>query len=234
MTDRTCEYCDKPLSPDARPDQRFCGPTHRKKAKRVAKAEADRAAARVDALPQLLSLREEGYDAERQDAEPVHESDRRFAAIIAGEDPDTRAPRRRGIHSGLWERIRETLSRNPGVLPAEAVQVRTDAARAAERAKIERLRSTPPELRVQDRHDPSTRASVGIRGSQMRKLNTRNMPRPQQPPSWLADSEDEYDALRRMQPGETIDGGPFTRGRPTGQRSRHADYRWRIDDGFIF
>jgi hypothetical protein len=233
MTDRTCEYCDKPLSPDARTDQRFCGPTHRKKAKRVAKAEADRAAARVDALPQLSSLREEGYDGERQDAEPVHESDRRFAAIINGEDPDTRAPRRRGIPTALWERIRETLSRNPGVLPAEAVQARTDAARATERAKLERLRSTDPALRVQDRHDPSTRASVGLRGSQMRKLNTHNMPRP---PVWaIDDAADEYESLRRMQPGETSDSPFYRSSRPQGGRSRHAAYRWAgLDDGFRF
>ena len=171
---------------------------------------------------------------DRRTPEQVQQ-DARFAAMVGGQDVQP-GGRRRGIASALWERIRTTLSRNPGVLPAEAVQAHTDAARAAEAAKIARLRSTSPELRVQDRHDASTtiRSTVGARGAASRKLNTHNMPRPWQPPVWAIDDED-YDAAVRIRPGETVDSS-FFRGnsRPQGQQSRHQDARWDLGAGEHF
>jgi hypothetical protein len=152
------------------------------------------------------------------------EDDERFAVIVADDEGTVRsqpAPRRMPLDA--WRRWRAESKRNPGVEPLEQTQDRIARQRAAYDASMSRI-DARVDGRAQDRFDPRTAPNPGRNGAASRKLNQRYA---EQPPAWAAA---EFDFTN-----ETIDGGPFTRGRPVGQRNRSADYRWAgLDDGFRY
>lgn len=224
---RTCAYCGTPLRPDARSDQQYCGRTHKRQARRVAKREAERHAERVDKYPPLADMRDDVEDDQdvEQAARPRawDEADERFHALIGDNDePDINSRRSRRMPLDAWRRWRAAGRQNPGVEPREQQQDRIARQKAARDAQAERIDAMWPG-RVQDRHDPRTAGNPGSNGAASRRLNAGHVERP---PSWV---EQDFDF--DLQPGESWTGGPFRSGRPSGQRSRHAAYAWRMDDG---
>ena len=236
LTARPCEYCGEPI-PDRRKDARYCSTSHRVMASRRRKRQAEihgglvarggqefTDQSRPDHWGDPETEFDDDQDDEHQDDRPQKwiEDDERFAATIAGDDPAVRnrSPRRAPIDS--WRRWRGYGNRH-GTEHPEQTADRIARQRAAYDASMSRIDSYTAG-RVQDRHDPRTAANPGRNGAASRRLNQRYA---EQPPSWAASAFDFTN--------ETIDGGPFTRGRPFGRRSRHADYRWAgLDDGFRF
>jgi hypothetical protein len=154
------------------------------------------------------------------DAAPVHESDRRFAALIAGDDvpgPGTRSTTPRDV----WKRWRG-YGKHHGTEHPEQTADRIDRQQAARDAQAARI-DAQVDGRVQDRHDPRTAGNPGRNGAASRRLNAAYS---EQPPAWATSRFD-------FQAGESWTGS-LSRGwgRPAGQRSGHADYAWWMDDGF--
>jgi len=150
------------------------------------------------------------------------EDDERFAAIVADDEGTVRSqqtPRSAPLES--WRRWRAQAKANPGVEPREQQADRVARQKAARDAQAERIDAMWPG-RVQDRHDPRTAVNPGRNGAASRKLSAHYVERP---PVWT--SGDGFDFGN-----QTVDGGPFTRSRPAGQRSRSADYAWNMRDGW--
>jgi hypothetical protein len=216
----------------SQPGQRYCSRTHARTAEKQRQRERKKFG---ETVKELVTRRMETYDTDPpqhwsdvedeqgrlgdEDAAPVHEADKRFAAMIAGEDIPGRGTRST-TPGDLWKRAREFARRNPGVESAELTQHRIARQWAAYDASMARLDSYTAG-RVQDRHDPRTASNPGRNGAASRRLNQRYT---EMPPAWTTA---EFDFTN-----ETTDGGPFTRGRPSGQRSRHADYAWNMRDGW--
>jgi hypothetical protein len=151
------------------------------------------------------------------------EADERFHALIGDNDePDISSRRSPRMPLESWRRWRAAGRQNPGVEPREQQEDRIARQKAARDAQTERIDTMWPG-RLQDRHDPRTAGNPGRRGAESRRLNAAYS---QQPSAW-ATSEFDFQA------GESWTGGPFRAARsPSGQRSRSADYAWRMDDGF--
>jgi hypothetical protein len=171
----------------------------------------------------LTELHDVGLDDEQAAYRPRKwiEDDERFAAIVADDEGTVRSqPAPRPAPLDAWRRWRAHTRRNPGVEPLEQTQDRIARQRAAYDASMSRI-DARVDGRVQDRFDPRTASNPGRNGAASRKLNAAYA---EQPPAWATS---EFDFTN-----ETTGGGPFTRGRPSGQRSRTADYAWRMRDGW--
>ena len=156
-------------------------------------------------------------------AEERAEWQERDAALNKLLGVETQRQEERRTRTGSWFSLKRLLSRNPGVEPPAITEARVERARAEQRATVQRLQSAPG--RVQNRFDASTSGNVAQRGAESRKRNkvyATADPRP-------ASQRDQYDFSN-----QTVDGGPFGRGRLSGQRPGHADYRWQMTDGWTY
>jgi hypothetical protein len=238
MPERTCQRpgCGRAIPSRKRRDARWCSRSCESKARRSAMRKAAFVAANPDAAEllgaedqSLVDLYERVRDDEHeaQDDEPAAyrprkwvEDDERFAAIVADDEGTVRSQPPRSAPLDAWRRWRAESKRNPGVEPREQQADRVARQRAARDAQAGRIDAMWPG-RVQDRHEPRTAANPGRMGAESRRLNAHYV---ETPPAWAAG---EFDFTN-----ETVDGGPFTRGRPAGQRSRSADYAWNMRDGW--
>ena len=150
--------------------------------------------------------------AEIDDEHQGDEQTSRFHQMVE-EDAD-RTPRE------TWKRWR-SYARRHGTEHPEQTADRIERHRAAEAAKTARIdRSTAG--RVQSRFDSRTSASVATNARESRRLNASHT---DQPP--LAGPRFDFQA-------EQIDGSFYRGGRPAGQRSRHSDFAWRMQDGWVY
>ena len=147
------------------------------------------------------------YDEDQDDDEQAA----RFHQMVQ-EDAGQRTPR------DVWRKWR-TYARRHGTEHPEQTQDRIERHRAAEAAQTARIdRSTAG--RIQDRFDSRTASTVATNARESRRLNVRHV---DQPPV----VSPGFDFT-----GESFDGGPYRQGRPAGQRSTTADYRWNMQDGW--
>ena len=150
--------------------------------------------------------------AEIDDEHQGDERARRYHAMLQ-EDADQRTPRE------TWKRWR-SYGRRYGTEHPEQTADRIERHQAGEAARMARIdRSTAG--RIQDRFDKRTSANVAQNAIQSRALNARPT---EQPP--LAGPGFDFQ-------GESFNGGPYRSGL-AGQRSSHAAYSWRMEDGFRF
>jgi hypothetical protein len=117
--------------------------------------------------------------------------------------------------------LKRSYARNPGVELADITQERAERHQAQQRAVKARLRSST--MQPQDRFNPVTDDAVAIRSTESRRLNKARAtadPRPvAQRQSYSFEAEQAtWDAYRG--------------GRASGQRARHAEYQWSMDDGW--
>lgn len=121
-----------------------------------------------------------------------------------------------------WFDLRQRYNQNPGIELPSITRERTERYRTDQAAIQRRLRTSTGQ--PQDRHNAVTRDVVASRATESRRLNHHYAtadPRP------VPQQEFDFTA-------ESFNGGPFRQGRPSGQRSANADYRWRMEDGFRF
>ena len=163
-------------------------------------------AARIDA-------EDEGLFYDDQDDQDDDQA-ARFHQMVE-EDADHRTPRE------TWKRWRAYSRRNPGVEHPDQTADRIARHRAAETAKAARI-DQGTAGRIQDRFDSRTAASVAQNARESRRLNASHT---DQPP--LAGPRFDFQA-------EQIDGSFYRGGRPAGQRSRHSDFAWRMQDGWVY
>jgi hypothetical protein len=167
--------------------------------------------------PDLLEYTDQ-YDVGLDDDGPVvevDEQDRRFNMLVR-KDEGRRTPRR------SWFQLRQVYAANPGVELRKITEERVQRHKADQAAIQKRLRNSPRQ--PQDRHNAVTKDVVASRATESRRLNHHYAsadPRP----AWQRE-EFSFQA-------ESVDGGPYRAGRPAGQRSATADYRWNMQDGFI-
>jgi hypothetical protein len=139
------------------------------------------------------------------------EQTERFRTLLQ-EDAGEHTPRE------TWKRWR-AHGRRHGTEHPEATADRIERHRAAEAAKAARIDSSTGG-RVQDRFDTRTAANVADNAMKSRRLNASHT---DQPP--LVSPAFSFEA-------EQVTGDFYRQGRPSGQRSRHADYAWQMQDGF--
>ena len=161
-------------------------------------------------LPDDFDLAAEiDYDDEHQGDEQAA----RFNAMLQA-DAGQRTPRE------TWRRWR-AHGRRHGTEHPEQTADRIGRHQARETARMARIdRSTGG--RIQDRFDTRTTANVARNANASRALNASHVEQPPVPGPG-------FDFQ-----GESFNGGPYRSGRPAGQRSSHADYSWRMEDGFRF
>ena len=149
-----------------------------------------------------------GIDDEDQDDEQTA----RFHALV--EEDAERKPR------WSWSGLKQVYNRNPGVELPDITTERTERYRVEQAAIQRRLRNTPRQ--PQDRFNGVTNDVVATKGTESRRLNRRYAtadPRP------VPQQQFSFEA-------EQINGSFYRGGRPSGQRSRHSDYAWQMEDGF--
>jgi len=228
MPERYCERpgCGRPIPSRKRQDTRWCSRSCESKAHRLATKRAEFAAAHPEEMSSYQAHVRGGSES-REDLSPAPEERAEWAERDAqlnkllGVETQQREERR--TRTGSWFSLKKLLSRNPGVEPPAITEARVERARAEQRATVQRLQSAPG--RVQNRFDASTSGNVAQRGAESRKRNkvyATADPRP-------ASQRDQYDFSN-----QTVDGGPFGRGRLSGQRPGHADYRWQMTDGWTY
>jgi hypothetical protein len=170
--------------------------------------------------PDPIDLDDDEHQDEEQgivagDAGPrLHETDIRFAAMI--EKGHARGGPSRGARKAWRQHGTRHGTEHPGQTADRLARHQADV--DARTARLDSMTAG----RVQDRFDDRTRPNVGRNGADSRRLNRRFLP---------------DDDMPRPSPGfdftnETTDGGPFTRGRPVGQRGGSADYAWNMRDGW--
>lgn len=241
MPERTCQRpgCGRAIPSRKRKDARWCSRSCESKARRAAARKVRFEAANPGAA-ELLGAEDRSlidlYERARDDEHDVGlddehrapyrpqkwvEDDGRFAAMLADDEGTVRSHQTpRSAPLDAWRRWRAAGRQNPGVEPREQQQDRIARQKAARDASMSRI-DARVDGRVQDRFDPRTAPNPGRNGAASRRLNAAYV---EQPPAWATS---EFDFTN-----ETIDGGPFTRGRPAGQRNRSADYAWRMRDGW--
>ena len=147
----------------------------------------------------------------------IDERDARFHEMVQ-EDAGQRKPR------WSWSDLKQVYSANPGIELPAITKERTERYKADQAAIQRRLRNSPRQ--PQDRHNAVTRDVVASRATESRRLNHHYAsadPRP----VW---QRQEFDFT-----AESVNGGPFRSGRPSGQRSQHSDYAWDLGTtGFVY
>jgi hypothetical protein len=139
------------------------------------------------------------------------ETDLRIRSLLTEDTPRT--------SRATWRRWR-SYGRRHGTEHPEQTADRVQRHQAAEAARMTRIDSRTSG-RAQDRFAPRTSGSVAQNGSQSRRLNARRV---EQPPPAASRGFDFQD--------QSFDGGPYGRG--SGHRPGHADYAWRMEDGFRY
>jgi hypothetical protein len=244
MDDRTCDYCGKPLSLDARGNQRYCGRTHKRQARRQAKRREEMHASLVTAAPLYADMSLSELDDRRREhraAEDPGDGVAEYAdwgqlpedTSVSGygdggqDEQDVRVHKMlrtdaaRRVPRRPWAALRRSYAANPGVEAADITQERTERHQAQQNSVRVRLRTAPGQ--VQDRHNPVTDDAVATRANGSRRLNKARAtadPRPvAQRQSFSFEAEQAtWDTYRG--------------GRARGQQSRHSGYAWNMDDGF--
>jgi len=241
LTIRACEHCGGPV-PKRRKDARFCSTSHRVMASRKRKHEREIHESLVTrglTDQTLTGLHDRARPPQRRDADPREYSDfgevpgdlELAAEIDAGYDDEQTARFRQLVREdsgqrkprSSWADLKRRYAANPGVELAGITRERAGRYRAEQAAVQRRLRDS--DRQPQDRHNRATQNAVASRGTESRRLNRMYStadPRP-------ASQREEFSFT-----GESFDGGPFRSGRPAGQRATHADYAWRMTDGFRF
>jgi len=249
MPERTCQRpgCGRAIPSRKRQDARWCSRSCESKARRAARRKADFEAANPDTA-ELLRAEDQSLadlygnagpprdwrddprnfsdygdvpgdvelaaEIDDDDDQEWATQDKRIRTLLE-EDQDQRTPRE------AWKRWR-AYGRRHGTEDPEQTQDRIARHQAAEAARTARIdRSTAG--RVQSRFDTRTAANVANNALQSRALNRRYVERPP-----IVSPGFDFT-------GESFDGGPYRSGRPSGQRSGHADYQWDLGTtGFIY
>ena len=237
--------CTRELPPGSRADQQFCSQGCRLRAFRQRRRldklrsshpetatalademsltekydrarEAKAASDPGDDLREFSDYGELPGDQDYDDGGQADEQTARVRAMIRA-DAARRVPRR------PWTALRQAYSRNPGVELPDITRERTGRHQAEQRAVKARLRSST--MQPQDRHNPVTRDAVATRATTSRRLNQARRAADPRPVSQR--QEFSFEA-------EQATWDAYRGGRAPGQRARHADHAWRMDDGFRF
>ena len=235
MDDRTCDYCGKPLPPDARGNQRYCGRTHKRQARRQAKRAEEIQERLVTMSPPYADISLTELDDRRREHQAAQdpgedlrefsdyglpgdgdEQDTRVHKMLAA-DEARRAPRR------PWSALKMVYARNPGVELARITSERAERHQGQQNAVKARLRSST--MQPQDRHNPVTHDAVATRATTSRRLNKARA---------IADPRPVAQRQSFSFEAEQATWDVYRGGRARGQQSRHAAYGWNMDDGFTY
>jgi hypothetical protein len=232
-----CGWCDKPLT-GIRRGSSYCSRAHKNSARRARK----RSREQVDTLRSRYPLADASLteldDRAREhqaashpgevpadhgnsysvndDGSQADEQTVRVRALLR-EDAARRVPRQ------PWAALKRAYSRNPGVELTDITQERAEQHQAQQRAVKGRLRSST--MQPQDRFNDVTNDAVATRANTSRRLNkvrvtSDPLPASQRQSFTFVAGQATWDAYRG--------------GRARGQRARHADYAWQMDDGFRY
>lgn len=249
MDDRTCDYCGTPLPPGARRNQRYCGPTHKRQARRQARRREEMQARLVTSSPPYADMSLSELDARRREHQASLDPGddlRQFSdyGMLPGDDEQDDDPYPHNVYRDddeqtarfrkllrededgrvprrSWTALKRVYARNPGIELRAVSQERVERHQAQQAAVQRRLRSSP--MQPQDPFNEVTAEAVATRATASRQMNKAKATADPRPPAQRQSFAFE---------AEQAQGSFYRGGRAPGQESRHAAYQWNMTDGW--